>query len=547
MSIHPKPIDAVPEDTKTVCQAAFPKGHLYITMRDTFETFVCDQDLAYLYPKRGQPALSPWLLVMVTILQYAEGLSDQQAAHAVRSRIDWKYVLNLELTHPGFDPSVLCEFRARLVRGNAEHTLLISMLERFKEHKLLKAAGKQRTDSTHVLAAVKATNRLETVGEAMRHTLDALAVAAPQWLMGHMLPDWQRRYDHRLEEYRLPSEPGKRMELAQQIGQDGSFLLEALWAPASPSWLRQIPVVEALRQIWVQQFFMHEGQLKFRSDEDIPPSTLMISSVLDPDARYAKKRSTRWTGYKVHLTETCDEDTPHLFSHVQTMPAPVPDAEVTATIRQDLKQQDLLMSTHLVDTGYVTAKELVASEQDHVDLVGPAMPSTSWQTRTKEALDVSAFTIDWDNQVAICPTGRQNREWHVDHNHDSLVQVVFSVSDCCACPLRSQCTTATSRGRSLTLRKQEEYEALQIARARQETKSFRDCYALRAGIEGSISEAVRQHDLRHCRYIGMAKAHLQHVFTAMAMNFVRVGRWLTHQPRRRTRTGAFERLCLAHS
>jgi transposase len=547
MSLHPQPVDAVPEDTRAVCLAAFPKGHLYITMRNTFEAFASDQDLAHLFPKRGQPTFSPWRLVMTTILQYAEGLSDQQAAHAVRSRIDWKYVLSLELTHPGFDPSVLCEFRARLVQGNAEHALFLAMLERFKQHDLLKAHGKQRTDSTHVLAAVRATNRTETVGEAMRHTLDALAVAAPAWLAAHVRPEWATRYDHRLEEYRLPTEPGRRKELAEQIGQDGSFLLQALWQTDTPAWLRQIPVVEGLRRIWVQQFFVHDGQLRFRSDHDAPPAAVMISSVLDQEARYAKKRTTRWTGYKVHLTETCDADTPHLVSHVQTTMAPIPDVEVTRTVHQDLQKQDLLMNTHLVDAGYMTAELLVTSQQDQIDLVGPALPSTSWQTRTKDAFDTSAFTIDWDNQQVLCPHGCLNREWYREPGQQSLIQVVFSAADCAPCPLRARCTNATSRGRTLRLHPQDEHEALQRNRVRQQTEAFRQCYALRAGIEGSISEAVRQYELRQCRYVGMAKTHLQHVLTAMAMNFVRVGRWLTNTPRRRTRTGAFERLCLSYS
>jgi transposase len=545
MSLHPQSIGAVPENTRAVCLAAFPKGHLYLTMRDTFEAFASDQDFVALFPTRGQPAFSPWRLVMVTILQYAEGLSDQQAALAVRSRIDWKYALGLELEDPGFDPSVLCEFRTRLIQGHAEHTLFLTMLERFKEHRLLKSAGKQRTDATHVLAAVRTTNRLETVGEAMRHALDALAIVDPNWLTAHMRPEWAPRYDHRMEEYRLPSEEAKRTQLAQQIGRDGQFLLEALAQPQTPLWLRQIPVIEGLRQIWVQQFYWQDGQIQFRADPDLPPASVTIRSVLDREARSSKKRTTYWTGYKVHLTETCDADTPHLISHVQTTAATVPDTQVTDQVHQDLQKDNLLMQTHLADTGYVTAQLLVSSAKQQVDLVGPALPDTSWQARMKDGLAVSAFQIDWEHQQVFCPQGCRSRTWHQEPDHQ--IQVLFSASDCGPCPLRARCTKATERGRTLRLLPREEHEALQQNRARQQTEAFRSCYALRAGIEGSFSEGVHRYELRQCRYLGLAKTHLQHVFTTMAMNFVRVGRWLTNTPRRGSRTTAFERLCLAYS
>ena len=190
MSLHPEAISPVPDETMRVARAAFPRGNTYIQMRDTLGVFYRDEDFATLFPTRGQPALAPWRLALVLVLQYAEGLSDRQAAEAVRSRIDWKYALSLELTDPGFDASVLSEFRSRLVAGNAEHRLLEAMLERFQAAGLLKARGRQRTDSTHVLAAIRALNRLLSVGETLRQALNALAVAAPDWLQAHLDPVW---------------------------------------------------------------------------------------------------------------------------------------------------------------------------------------------------------------------------------------------------------------------------------------------------------------------------------------------------------------------
>jgi len=154
MSLHPETIPTVPEETFRIAHAAFPKGNVYMRMFDEFGSFVTDQDFAHLFSNFGQSAYAPWRLALVTVIQFAEGLCDRQAAEAVRSRLDWKYALALELTDPGFDFSLLTEFRTRLVEGQAEHLLFNAMLRCFKERGLLKARTRQRTDSTHVLAAI---------------------------------------------------------------------------------------------------------------------------------------------------------------------------------------------------------------------------------------------------------------------------------------------------------------------------------------------------------------------------------------------------------
>ncbi|RCJ34972.1 hypothetical protein A6770_40805 [Nostoc minutum NIES-26] len=161
MSLKPQPISPVPEETVRVARAAFPKGNLYLTLRDEIGTLYSDSDFTALYPTHGQPTVTPWRLALICVLQFIEDLPDRQAAEAVRSRIDWKYVLGLELTDPGFDFSVLCEFRTRLITGGAEQQLLDTLLKQFKERGWLKERGKQRTDSTHVLAAIRNLNRLE--------------------------------------------------------------------------------------------------------------------------------------------------------------------------------------------------------------------------------------------------------------------------------------------------------------------------------------------------------------------------------------------------
>ena len=184
MSLRPRPIPPVPEETARVARAAFPKGNIYIMLRDELGLLIRDEDFASLFSRRGQPAEAPWRLAIVTIMQFIEGLSDLQAADAVRSRIDWKYALSLELTDSGFDSSVLCEFRARLLEGEASHLLFDKLLAVCRERKWLKRRGRQRTDSTHVIAAVHAYNRLQCAVETLRHALNSLAVVAPRLASG---------------------------------------------------------------------------------------------------------------------------------------------------------------------------------------------------------------------------------------------------------------------------------------------------------------------------------------------------------------------------
>jgi len=148
--LQQKSISPVPEETERIARAAFPKGNIYITMRNEIGTLYNDQDFEALFPTHGQPAFSPWRLALTCVMQFMEDLSDRQAADAVRSLIDWKYALSLELTDPGFDFSVLCEFRARLIAGGAEQLLLDNLLEQCQNRGWLKARGKQRTDSTQV-------------------------------------------------------------------------------------------------------------------------------------------------------------------------------------------------------------------------------------------------------------------------------------------------------------------------------------------------------------------------------------------------------------
>ena len=545
MSLHPRPVFEVPEETARVAHAAFPKGNIYLRIRNRLGVFYEDEQFASLFSERGQPAFSPWRLALISIMQFVEDLSDRQAAEAVRGRIDWKYLLGLELEDSGFDFSVLSEFRQRLLHGGLEQELLDKMLRVLAEHDLLKKRGKQRTDSTHVVAAVRNLNRLEAIGETMRAALNILATVAPEWLQQVAPPEWYDRYDARIEESRLPRKKKERTAWVNVVGNDGIYLLTSIFESEIHSWLWEVPAVQILRQVWIHQFYHLNGELKLRQAKDLPPASIRFDSPYDPEAHYGTKRQTHWTGYKVHISETCDDEQPHLITHVETTIAPQSDADMTKPIHEALAEKELLPGTHLTDAGYIDAEQIINSQTEHgLHLLGPVRPDTSWQTIESTGYAIINFAIDWKSKLAVCPNGATSSAWtsKKDAWNNAVIGVKFSNKDCGPCPTRSRCTRQATAPRSLTLRPQLQHEALQRSRQQQKTQEWQKQYARRAGIEGTISQAVRGFGLRECRYIGLAKTHLQHVLTAVAINMARLDAWLKGKKRAQTRVSRFAAL-----
>jgi transposase len=548
MCLHPNPIGEIPSETARVARAAFPKGTVVMRLRDEFSTLYQDEDFRALYPSKGQPALTPWRLALVTVFQFLEHLSDRQAADAVRARIDWKYALGLELTDPGFHFSVLAEFRARLVAGQAEHWLLDTMLERFKARGLVKAHGKQRTDSTHVLGAVRDLHLLELVGETLRATLDDLAAVVPDWVRALAPPVWFERYAHRVEDCRLPKSQEKREALALEIGADGFLLLDALDAPTAPTAAREVAMVPTLRDVWRIHYARDDGQPRWRAGSELPPVGDRLQSPYDPEMHYSTKRKLEWSGYKVHITETCDDDAAHVITHVKTCPAMEQDMTSTAEIHERLAAKELLPDEHFVDSAYIDAALLVDSRRDHdVSLEGPVRSVSSWQSRAGQGYDLSRFSIDWERERVTCPQGKVSVSWRVARDTDGSprINARFGRADCGACAAREFCTPAKEPRRSVYFHPRAEYEALNAARARMSDPAWKKRYRIRAGVEGTLSQGVRAFGMRRSRYIGLAKTALQQVCTAAAMNVSRIVHWLDGLPRAKTRVTRFAALAPA--
>ena len=581
MSMQPQPWPQPAQEIVVAVRAMYARRRapLPVQVRDQLGELFADAQFAGAFGVRGKPGWSPGRLALVTVLQMAEALSDRQAAEAVGDKLSWKYALGLGLEDPGFDASVLSEFRTRVVQHGLEERVLDLLLVALKDKGLVRAGGRQRTDSTHVVAAVRDLNRLELAGESVRACVEALAVAAPGWLAATFdVSGWGRRYGRRIDSWRLPTSQVKRAELAVAYGQDGFALLAAVYSAAAPGWLRELPAVEVLRVVLLQNYtrtITSDGREVVRrreTDTDgLPPGRLRLTSPYDTDARWGVKRDTFWNGYEVHLSETCDQpevggdadtadaaagqqgqappagELPNLITGVATTDATVADQAMTEPIHRQLAGRGLLPGEHYVDSGYPSAELIVGARATFgIALITPVLQDTSPQARAGAGFDRAAFHIDWDAQQVRCPQGHPSASWSACTQRGTQAVVVkFPAPLCQACPVRHQCTTTSRGGRQLTFRPRQVQQALDNARAQQKTKHWQTKYALRAGVEGTIHQAVAVTDMRHARYRGLEKVHLQHVYSAVALNLIRLDHWWNGHPLDRTRTSHLARLELA--
>ncbi|MBO0806548.1 MAG: IS1182 family transposase [Nocardiopsaceae bacterium] len=563
MSVRPGEWPEVPEETARMARASFPKGSLAMRVRDELGSWCEDADFGGLYGARGRPGLSPAQLMTVTVLQFTENLTDRQAADAVRGRIDWKYCLGLEMTDPGFDFSVLSEFRARLAEGDAgRRRPLDLLLRRLKEAGLVKAGTRQRTDSTHVLARVRDLNRLELAGESVRAAVEALAAAEPAWLAGIIDTSWQKAYGQKICQMRLPGSAAARERLAVQYARDGYFLLEQVSGPGAPPAAGDLPAVRALRVVLLQQFYRESGpgggKVTWRdgSEQGLPPGRDRIVSPYDPDARYGEKRDTRWLGYKAHFSETVSDpgrddpaagtpEFPNLVTCTATTHASVPDMVMTQVIHDLQEQAGLAPCEHLADSGYASAAHLIASRDRGITLTGPLKDGVSWQERTG-GYTTPMFAINWEDRQVTCPEGRTSTSWNPSvKNGAEAIVVKFSPVTCRDCPVRDKCTRSARSGRQLTLRPREVHEAVAAARAEQGTREWQARYGARAGVEGLMRQASHVTGIRRARYLGLARTSLEHSIAAAALNLIRLDDWWTGSPPDRGHVSHLQELDLA--
>ncbi|MFF3160154.1 transposase [Streptomyces sp. NPDC057910] len=382
--------------------------------------------------------------------------------------------------------------------------------------------------------------------------------------------EFAHRYGERVNGWTMPSSKTKRDRLAVVFGQDALTLCRAAWADGAPAWIRRIVAVALLRQVLVQTFCVHttsrgkEVVSKREAEVDgVPPGSIRLTSPYDADARWAANgEDLFWLGYKVHPTETChapteaeaeaeagDADTtaeavaPSLITDVMTTHAAVPDVKATAPIQQRLTDHQVKPGEHYLGSGYPSADLIHEAAGQGITMVTPALLDHSPQAKAEAGFAKSAFTIDWNTRQVRCPTGQTSNGWFpvTQHNKDAIV-VQFPRTCCHACPVQQQCTTSRRGIRTLTLRPRELHETLEKTRAAQRSNDFKERYKLRAGVEGTINQALDVTGIRRARYRGLPNVRLQHAFSATAIHIIRLDAYWNGHPLDHNRTNRLTRL-----
>jgi transposase len=539
-------------ETERVARAAFRRGSLAIRLRDELGPLFRDAEFVDCYGRRGRPGVSPAALMLVSLLQFVEKLTDAQAAEAVAARIDWKYSLGLELEDAGFDSSVLSEFRTRIVGHGRCMLAFDRILERAGELGLVKAGGRQRTDSTHVFSAVRDLNRSELVGESVRALCEVLADVAPQFLPQVVdLEVWARRYGPRVCSWSGPRTAGEREKLALQYGLDGRRLVEAVRRERHTPWLRELPQVATLCTVLRQNFVIETGGdgrevMRRRTDEDgMPPGRYRLASPYDLDARWSAKGELFWLGYKIHLTEACEDpsdtqaeagvggergERPNLITDVLTTDATVPDAKALGQIHRALAERGLAPGGHYLDSGYASAERVATARREYgITMLTPLPADHSPQAKAGNGYARDDFVLDYDTRTALCPQGVTSACWsEAVYNGSPKIVAKFPSAACRACPARDLCTRAKyGKPRLLSIPHREAHELQQAHRAARETSNWQREYQRRAGIEGTMNQAANTSGLRKTSYRGQKKVQLEHALAAAAINLTRLDAYFT--------------------
>ncbi|MGA9223443.1 MAG: transposase, partial [Pseudomonas graminis] len=495
----PRPI---PDATVALVHDLFPDGSVYQFVGDVlFEQFR-DEDFADLYPKDGQPALSPVLLSFVTIFQSLEDLSDRQTVYGLRFRFDWKYALHLPPSYRGFDHTVLSEFRQRLLLHKAEARVFNAIFAQLKQLGFYKHKGIQRTDSLAIYTHCRLLTRIELCVETMRVVIKELLHRDPAWTRAMLPLEWEERYARRCKSERLSEE--ERQTLAVVVGDDGQWLLDRLYQEDAAH-LTELRAVETLRDVWKVHYTLNpDGHMRWTTGGERGEAQA-IETPHEPDARWSTKRSNDWVGYKLQLTETDDDDHPHLITDIAITPAPASDMSAIAEIRERQAQQQTLPSERFVDSGYVSGENIKDGRTIGEELLGPIRTTVTPQSKLPDGFTHADFQIDFVQRQVMCPAGHTTPIISSGKNGE---QAVFPRKTCAECPLRPRCCTGKKEGRGLGFGPC--YHETQEARQRQQTEAFKTAYrAHRGGVEGCLSALVRAQGVRTTRYVGQPKNHLR--------------------------------------
>lgn len=516
LKIHPP--WPMPTETGRIGRKLLKENDAYRLIGDQLFEQLNEEEYADLYSAEGKPGISPIILGFVTVFQFMERLADRQAINSLCMRLDWKYALHLPLEYEGFDFSVLSEFRDRLIKGGATGRVFEKLVEQIRALGLIKEHGKQRSDSIAMVTKVRRLCRLETVVETLRLAIVAIVNTDQEWSEEIIPPSWEGKYGERFVRQRYSEKEWAEYE--EHIGENGAWLLQRLEEGSAPAELQNLPEVQVLKTVWVQQFREEEGEMVY-TDLKKYDGHSQIQSPHDPEARYSRKRHFEWVGDKVQVTETDDEGYPHIITDMVATSSNRTDHEELPAIQERLEQRECKPAEHYVDAGYMSGPTLNSSQKNGIDLIGPLPNFVTPQDMLPDGITQSHFQIDAINNMIICPKG------HVAKNPSPVnnsLSFRFPLKTCAACELRARCCTGKS-GRTIGISAY--YDLTETARKRQKTEAFKKDYNQhRSGVEGSLSALVRGHGMRVSRYIGNKKRNLQAAFTGCAANIKRASSWL---------------------
>jgi len=489
-----------------------------LALRARLETLYCESN--------GRPGIDPVLLCGVTLLQFMEKAADRRAAEQVVYNLGWKYALDLELGYEGFHPTVLVYFRDRLEEKQAERVIFDGIVDLLIELGLIKRAGKQRIDSTHILGYVKEMSRLECAVERVRLALEELASVLD--------PGKRPEFWERLWSLYVQSEVGWRLSKAErdsryrQCGQDMKELME--WIDKNDPKLSEMESIKLLRRVFGEQFEVIDTTVQSRRTR---PSR-SVQNPHDPDAHYADKGSKQWIGYKVHVVESVDPEQPakvkaepgeHFITEIITTEAAENEKTGLAeALKRQQQHHEIKPAAIYADAGYVTESTLAQAEGNVMELLGPTRPDPH-----KGPYNADGFTVDVENQRAVCPQGKTSTQCsHIKDRYMGSEYYRFEWgSQCDSCPVQQQCSRAKSGRRILVVGLR--HDLVEQRRKEMKQAEFSRSMYPRNGIEGTHSELVRGHGLRRTKYRGFNRVSLSHYFMGAACNVKRYLRRLAFQ------------------
>ncbi len=478
----------------------------------------------------GRVAIEPVLLLGVSLLQFLEAIPDRQAAEMLRYHAGWNLALNCQLGDEGFHPTTLVHFRQRLLEHDASALGFEAVLEALRDAGLVQRRSRQRLDSTQMFGRVSRMSRLDCVRESLRLALKEISerlppIEQPPW----WLALWERYVDTQTD-YRASMETLARKLV--EAGQDARRLLGWLAGPPQTQW-GQGKQTQLLARVFAEQFEVVAGAQEVQPKAKEQLNSERVQNPHDPEATYASKgngqQRKEHVGYKVQVAETVSEavlapgePTGNFLVGIVTHAARESDEQ--GACKMEAEQQAMGLekpSVHYVDAAYISTEKLVQAAAEGRELIGPAPQCANNNDNRFQSQD---FQVRVEQRCATCPAGHPNTQCsRLVENATGRVSYRFEwdSATCAACSLRLKCIKVEHKHRTLVVG--QNHTILQERRQEQQTRQFKERMKHRNAIEGTQSELVRAHGLRHARYRGLAKTKLQNYFIGAACN---VKRWL---------------------